>query len=189
MSTDQIESRPAPQQHAGRAAPGVTRVLVVNDSPMGRRIAGRILERRADLQAVFASDGREALAVIARDPPDVVLTDLSMPGLNGLELVEVIRRTHSRVPVILKTAHGSEDIAMRALRAGAANYVHKKDLSEEPSETLDKVLSVRAVDLRRKHVMGCLDERESRFRIENDPALITPRGSVTTRRGCASASP
>jgi anti-sigma regulatory factor (Ser/Thr protein kinase) len=101
-----------------------------------------------------------------------------MPGLNGLELVEAIRRKHSRVPVILMTAHGSEDIAIQALRAGAANYVHKKDLIEELNETLDKVLSVRAVDLRRKHVMGCLDERESRFRIENDPALITPLSNL-----------
>jgi CheY-like chemotaxis protein len=178
MSTEQIELCPASPPSAGRAAPPVNRVLVVDDSVMGQRIAGRILERRADLQAVFASDGRQALAVIARDPPDVVLTDLNMPGLNGLEVVEAIRRKYARGPVILMTAHGSEDIAIQALRAGAANYVHKKDLIEELSETLDKVLSVRAVDLRRKYVMGCLDERESRFRIDNDPALITPLSNL-----------
>ena len=55
--------------------------------------------------------------------PAVVLTDLQMPGLDGLALVQEIREKYPRLPVILMTAHGSEDVAILALRAGATNYV------------------------------------------------------------------
>ncbi len=61
----------------------------------------------------FAGHGREALEVIAREPPDVVLTDLLMPEMDGLELVERIKRDYPATPVILMTAHGSEEIAVK----------------------------------------------------------------------------
>ena len=79
---------------------------------------------------VYVHDGREALAAIQRDPPDLVLTDLQMPEMNGLELVVAIRTTYPAIPVILMTAHGSEEIAMEALQKGAASFVPKKNLAQ-----------------------------------------------------------
>lgn len=158
----------------GATQPRRTMVLVVDDSAVDRRIAGRILERRTDLRVEFACNGREALESIKRCQPTVVLTDLQMPDMDGLELVQEIRLRHGGIPVMLMTGHGSEAIAMRALRAGASNYVPKKDLARDLLETLDRVLSVALHADRRERLMACLQERTSYFRLGNDPELIGP---------------
>ena len=93
----------------------MTNILVVDDSATDRRVAGGLLQRRAGWNIQFAVDGREALGLIADETPDVVLTDLQMPEMNGLELVEAMRQHHPLVPVILMTAQGSESIAAEAL--------------------------------------------------------------------------
>ncbi|MCH8177635.1 MAG: NRDE family protein, partial [Proteobacteria bacterium] len=64
-------------------------------------------------------NGKQALAKIAASPPDLVVTDLMMPEMNGLELVRTIRRRHADIPVILMTAYGDESTAIEALEAGA----------------------------------------------------------------------
>src|SRR5687768_17320524 len=98
-------------------------VLVVDDSPVDRTRAGGLLKKRPGLIPVYASNGREALALIAEKAPDIVVSDLQMPEMDGLELVEAIRRQFAALPVILMTAHGSEETAVQALQKGAASYV------------------------------------------------------------------
>jgi CheY-like chemotaxis protein len=149
-------------------------VLIVDDSPIDRRIAGSIVEKFAGLRPTFAGNGEEALESIAREQPAVVLTDLQMPGMDGLALVQNIREKYPRLPVILMTAHGSEDVAIHALRAGAASYVPKKALGRELAETLRHVLDVAGIDRRRQKLLGSMERRESAFRLENDPDLLTP---------------
>src|SRR5437868_4877973 len=87
-----------------------TTVLVVDDSPMDQRLAAGIVENRLGWTVICANNGTEALAVMERERPHIVLTDLLMPEMDGLELVQAIRRKHAGVPVILMTAFGSEDI-------------------------------------------------------------------------------
>ncbi len=149
-------------------------VLIVDDSPVDRRLTSALVTRRGDLRAVVASDGREALEAIERDAPAVVVTDLQMPGMDGLELVQEIRRLHPGVPVVLMTAYGSEDIAIKALRAGAAQYVPKKMMSRVLVETLDAVLALAAVDSHRRRLQSCVETSRSSFLLENDPDLIAP---------------
>jgi CheY-like chemotaxis protein len=151
-----------------------TRILVVDDSVIDRRIAGGIVEKRPGLQPFYASDGREALDMIASEEPAVVLTDLQMPEIDGLKLVEEIRTKHPRIPVILMTAYGSEDVAIQALKAGAASYVPKKSLASDLNDTIGQVLAVAAIDRRRKRLMECLQERRSSFLLGNEPELIAP---------------
>src|SRR5262245_56312694 len=131
----------------------MAKVLVVDDSPVDRRLAGSCLERRqavtgghtpTDLAPVFAANGREALDVIAREAPDLVVTDLLMPEMDGLELVREVRRRHPLLPVILVTAHGSEEVALEALRQGAASYVPKRNLTQDLLETVETVLALAA---------------------------------------------
>ncbi len=122
-------------------------VLVVDDSPVDRTRAGGLLKKRPDLTPAFAANGREALAAIAARTPDLVLTDLQMPEMDGLALVETVRRTFPGLPVILMTAHGSEEIAVQALRKGAASYVAKRNLAAELVDTVLSVLEIARADL------------------------------------------
>ena len=155
-----------------------TRILVVDDSPLVRWLVARIFLERPDLVPVIACDAEEALAILDNDPPAVAVIDLELPGMDGLEMVRVVRRRHGNVPVILMTAYGSEQVAVQALRAGAANYVPKKDLVHELIETVDRVLSIVNIDQHRRRTMGSLRMRESTFELENDPDLITPLSNL-----------
>src|SRR5262245_54681948 len=99
------------------------KILIVDDSRMDRQLAARILQRHTawaelapddPLDLSYAEDGAAALAMINAAAPDLVLTDLNMPNLDGLQLVEEVRIHHRQVPVILMTAQGSDEIALRA---------------------------------------------------------------------------
>src|SRR5579883_2752088 len=118
-----------------------TNILVVDDSAVDRRLAGGLLEKMADVKVSYVGDGREALDSIERQPPDLVLTDLLMPEIDGLELVKQIRSRYIHLPVILMTAFGSEDIAIQALQHGAASYVPKKRLAQDLVGTVQQVLT------------------------------------------------
>jgi CheY-like chemotaxis protein len=155
----------------------MVRVLVVDDSPMDRRLSGSLLKKRAGMEPIYAENGREALLCIATEKPEIVLTDLQMPEMDGLELVEAIRRDHPYLPVILMTAHGSEDIAVQALRRGAASYVPKRNLAAELVRTVQDVLAVARLDRREQLLLSCLTATESHFVLDNDiskvPALVS----------------
>jgi anti-sigma regulatory factor (Ser/Thr protein kinase) len=94
--------------------------------------------------------------------------------MNGLELVEHIRSRHPLVPVILMTAHGSEEIAIKALKKGAASYVPKRTLVDDLASTVENVLDVAKADRQQQRVLERLTQAESQFVLENDPALIAP---------------
>ncbi len=147
-------------------------VLVVDDSAVDRHRVGGLLRKYPALTALFASAGQEALEIIGRETPDVVLADLRMPGMNGLELVEAIRTAVPRLPVILMTAYGSEDIATLALQRGAASYVPKRNLSRQIFETLSNVLEVTQSARGHQRVLDCLRKSEMEFVLDNDPSLV-----------------
>lgn len=162
-------------------APSRPKVLVVDDVMFERRFVGALAERGAGLKAVYAEDGAAALEMIALESPVVVVTDLNMKGMDGLQLVEAVRAQHPHLPVVLMTAFGSEELAVRALRAGAASYVPKSELARCLASTLTQILEAAASDNRRRRVLGCLQGRESRYRIDNDPVLITEMVSLIRR--------
>src|SRR6516162_4642190 len=85
-----------------------TTVLVVDDAPVDRLVTGAIIDQMPGWRALVAESGEDALAAIARDRPRVVLTDLNMPGMDGLALVAEVRRLYPAVPVVLMTAYGNE---------------------------------------------------------------------------------
>src|SRR5262249_18289878 len=125
---------------------------------------------------IYASNGREALEVITAEKPDIVISDLQMPEMNGLELVEAIRSEHAGLPVILMTAHGSEETAIQALRKGATNYVAKRKLAKELVATVKGVLEIASADRGQQQFLRCLVQTEARYEIENNlqaiPALL-----------------
>jgi CheY-like chemotaxis protein len=151
-----------------------TKVLVIDDCAFDRHLVGRLLDSMDGVTVLFATNGRAGLAAIERQAPDIVLTDLMMPEMDGLELVLQVRALHPEISVILMTANGSEDVAMQALRAGAANYIPKKHLVRDLEQTLRKVLAIAAVRRERCQILRCLVRRESTLILGNDPELIIP---------------
>ena len=149
-------------------------VLIVDDYAVDRRIASAIVEKITGSRPRYAVNGKEALIQIAEQPPSVVLTDLQMPEMDGLQLVQEIRDQFPLLPVILMTAYGSEEVAIQALRAGAANYVPKKALAQELGVTLHKVLNANAINRDRQRILSTMERRESQFVIANDPSLVAP---------------
>src|SRR5439155_1443633 len=109
-----------------------------------------------------------------RQPPDIVLTDLEMPELNGLQLVEAIRKDFAWLPVILMTVHGSEAIAAMALAKGAASYIPKFFLNNDLVPTLERILELTKAVRHRYHALECLAQSEFHFIFSNDVAAIPP---------------
>ena len=149
----------------------MTRVLIAEDSPTQAREIQFLLEDAA-FEVEACANGARALEAIGRRAPDLVLTDLQMPEMNGLELVEAVRSRFASVPVVLMTAHGSEDIAVEALQRGAASYVPKRRLDPDLVPTLREVLALSGANLSQQRLLDCLTESESCFELDNDPALI-----------------
>lgn len=152
----------------------MTKVLIVDDSAVDRRLCGGLLKKYVGLHPIYASNGREALSSIPQDVPDIVVTDLQMPEMDGLELVETIRKHYPSLPVLLMTAHGSEEIAVKALQKGAASYVSKKNLAREIAKTVVEVIEVAQAHTKQKRVLECLVQTESRFVLANDISAIAP---------------
>lgn len=148
-------------------------VLVVDDSALDRRLAGSILEKAGQFKPLYANNGVEALAILQQELPGVVLTDMLMPEMDGLELVETVRKRFPLVPVVLMTAHGSEDVAFKALQRGAASYVPKKSLAKDLLETLEQVLAVAQVGRHQQRLQECLTQLESHFVLKNERPLLS----------------
>jgi CheY-like chemotaxis protein len=152
----------------------MTTVFVVDDSAGDRHLVGQLLKDDGDLSVEYAADGTEALAKMERALPDLVVTDLVMPQMNGLELVAAVRNRYPLVPVILITSRGSEEVAVKALQQGAASYVPKRLL---PTELLDTVHGILAVAYRQRghnRLMGCMTTSDCTFALENDCTLFGP---------------
>ncbi len=152
----------------------MTLVLVVDDSAVDRRLAGGLLEKGSSLDLSYAEDGAAALASMAITAPDIVVTDMQMPRMDGLELVDNLRRDFPRIPVILMTAQGSEEIAVTALQRGAASYVPKSTLARDLLQTVMSVLSMARSDESYERMMRCLRECSWTFELENDYNLVGP---------------
>ncbi len=149
-------------------------VLVVDDSAIDRHRVGRLLQRVPNLLVVFASHGLEALESIARERIDLVVTDLIMPKMDGWELVAKMTSEYPLIPVILMTGQGNEQIAVRALKAGAASYVPKSVLASLLVETVENVLEAAHEEQSEAKLMDCMTRSEATFLLRADPSMIPP---------------
>jgi CheY-like chemotaxis protein len=149
-------------------------ILVVDDSAVDRRLVGRFLQEKVECTIEYAANGVEALARTKDLAPDLIVTDLTMPVMDGLELVTKIRAHYPDLPVILMTAYGSETLALEALEQGAASYVPKSQLADKLPGTVEEVLSLARAGRSHEQLMRCLTRTEFTFSLENDAALIDP---------------
>lgn len=149
-----------------------TRILVVDDSATDRTLAGGLLEKVPDWTVLYAEDGAEALSQIEFHLPDVVVTDLVMPKMSGLDLIEAIKDQHPLIPVVLMTGRGSEEIASEVLKQGAASYVPKSRLAADLRETVHHMLDAVREDRIHSRLMHYLEENHCVFILRNDVAQI-----------------
>ena len=118
------------------------RVLCVDDHPLLLEGVARKIERQPDMEVVgTAGTGQEALILYRRHWPDVVLMDLQLPGMGGLQAIEAIRRDDPNARIIVLTILGGDEDIYRAMRAGAASYLLKSSLSQDLIATVRKVFA------------------------------------------------
>jgi CheY-like chemotaxis protein/anti-sigma regulatory factor (Ser/Thr protein kinase) len=151
----------------------MARILVAEDSrTQGEFIKGLLESVPYDVEVAW--NGLEAMEAIRLRPPDLVLTDLEMPHMNGLELVEAARKRYAATPVVLMTAHGSEEIAALALSKGAASYIPKAYLHHDLLPTLERLLTLTSQHRLRAHAYQCLTRSEFHFVLGNDSECVAP---------------
>ena len=108
------------------------RVLLADDHKLVRAGIRSLLENLPEVEVVAeASDGREAIRLVEQNEPQIVLMDLAMPGLNGLEATRYLTRTFPEVRVLILSIYADEEHVYQALRAGAAGYLLKGAATEE----------------------------------------------------------
>lgn len=150
----------------------MTTILVVDDSAVDRTYAAGLLAKEDGWEVIQAADGKSAMAAIRASSPDIIITDLQMPEINGLELIAEVRKSHSHIPIILMTSKGSEEIAVEALQNGASSYVPKRSLSTMMVDTIQRVLAAMQENRKHSELMNRLNERTETFTLENDVNLL-----------------
>ncbi len=151
----------------------MAKVLLVEDSPT-QAVEIRMLLEEGAHQVMHVANGRLALDVLEREPIELVVTDLEMPEMNGLELVEAMRLDFEHIPAVLVTARGSEELASKALQRGAAGYVPKNHLQALLNDTIVDVLGVIRSDASFAKLIKTLQKNVFVFDLPNDSTLISP---------------
>lgn len=150
----------------------MSRVLVVDDSPVDRRLAGRLIEKLGDMEIFYAPDGRLALEEVEAHLPDLVVTDMQMPELDGFGLVKELRAQYPLIPVVLMTAAGSEAIAVKALEAGAASYVPKTALADDLGDVAERVLVMSRTQRSQTRLLNRVIRSTTEYEVETDRELV-----------------
>jgi len=148
------------------------KILLVDDSPVDLALFTELLGQEPDFVVHSCSDGESALEAMSAETPDVVLTDMQMPGMDGVELVTQARKQYPRLPVILITGHGSESLATDALRAGAAGYVPKSHSRDLLVATVNHVLELTKTGQVDERVNAMTSQLQYELSLENDETLI-----------------
>jgi DNA-binding response OmpR family regulator len=153
----------------------VPRILVVDDSLSDLSSASGQIERALpDAHVVQCADGGAALEANERRQADLIVTDLQVPDVNGLELLEELRGQGSTAPIVLITGEGDDEVTMQALLAGATSYIPKSALSAYLVGTVRSVLQLSRRRRAARRVMHNLIRHEQDFCFGNDVTLVTP---------------
>jgi CheY-like chemotaxis protein len=148
-------------------------ILLVEDSAT-QAMQMRILLESAGHEVICAEDGLCAIECLSKSPCELVVTDLEMPQMNGLQLVERMRSDFPHIPSVLVTARGSETLAAEALQKGAAGYVPKSMMDSMLLKTVQDVLGVMRTDRTYANLIDCTLQNHFILQLPSDPAMIAP---------------
>ena len=108
------------------------RVIIIDDHAFVRRGVQAILQSFPEWELCGeAGSGRDAIALVNQVNPEVILMDVTMPGMNGIDATRIIRQSHPRVKIVLLTLHESSEILRSGFQAGANGYLLKTDAEDE----------------------------------------------------------
>ena len=153
-----------------------SRILVIDDEPAIRDSLRMILEYE-DYQFVGAASGQEALDVLHRERPDVVLLDIKMPGVDGMEVLRKLRAIDETLPVIMISGHGTTATAVEAIRSGAIDFLDKPLSSERVIVTLRNVLRQSALTTENRDLRVAMEAKYEL--VGQSPALRRVLEAVT----------
>ncbi|MFC2074769.1 ATP-binding protein [Bdellovibrionota bacterium] len=142
-------------------------LLIVDDEEDILKVVNELLKRRFPSHTIYkAKDGEEALEVLSEHSISLVITDFSMPGMSGLELIKRVRKEYPEISLILMTGQADLDVALKSVESGACQYIQK------PFESLKKVASVVEGALQRGSMLHQLNEDLMRLVIESIPEAL-----------------
>ena len=144
--------------------PEESTILIADDEPEIREALARIL-RRQGLQVLFAADGREALDLIQSSPVDVVLADLRMPRMNGLELLKATKAIKPDVEFIILTGYGAVEDAVDAIRTGAYDFITKPPRKALIEQVVTRALERRILTRENQRLKERLDVLQQRHQL------------------------
>jgi len=118
----------------------MSRLLVVDDERAVRELIGKVAQRMGH-EAVLLGNGKDAVKSLQGDPPDLMVVDLRIGDMDGLDLIRECRRWHTDMPIVMVTAHASVDTAVEAMRLGAYDYLTKPFEPEDLARTIESALA------------------------------------------------
>ncbi|MCZ7626428.1 MAG: DNA-binding response regulator [Candidatus Methylomirabilota bacterium] len=117
------------------------RILIADDHTVARRGLIQVVSEEPGMQVVGeAKNGQELFALLRRQPCDLVVLDISMPGKSGLDVLSELKHEYRNLPVLVLSMHAEEQYAVRALKSGAAGYLTKDSAAEELLKAIKKVI-------------------------------------------------
>ncbi len=116
------------------------KLLIVDDEPDMLKLLSMIIREKTPYEAVTTNNPQEALELAKKGGFDLVITDLKMPGLDGVDLLEAVKKVDEDIPVIIITAYGTVESAMETMQKGGFDFITKPFKKEQILYTIDKAL-------------------------------------------------
>lgn len=136
------------------------KILLVDDEPDMLALLKSIIRGRTDHEVLVTNNPLEVCEIMAREPIDVLITDLKMPGLDGIELIGEIRKRGYDAVVLVITAFGSMESAEEAMAQGALDFITKPFRKERILLALDKAVRFRALEQQNRELKERLDRED-----------------------------
>ncbi len=155
-------------------------ILVVDDSPTQATLMASVLRHRG-ANVETAVNGVEACDRLGKFVPDLVVTDMQMPEMNGVELIRKMRTAHPLVPAVLVTAYGNEHLASEALGEGAANYIAKEHVAVLLPDMAQRIAQFGKANAESLGLKGALTRKSLEFVLDCSIERITPLASLLVR--------
>jgi len=129
------------KQKSRRGKPSPKKIVIVDDHPLLRKGLSTVINQTSDLAVVGeAEDAKTAMALIETARPDLVIVDISLPGIDGIELITTIKIHHADLPTLVVSMHDEFLFAERALSAGARGYIMKQEALEKILVAIHRIL-------------------------------------------------